>query len=411
MLAYLAGFAAGRTFRPPARWREVVDASFELVREKYVEEVPPDELTFHTLEGLYGALDDYSRFFTPEEYQEFQEEVSGNYGGVGLIISEGEEGISVVTPITGGPAFEAGMLPGDVIVEIDGEPVDGEDVEGACQRMRGRPGTTVALKFLRPPSASPEEVTLTRRIIHVPSVLSARMLRNGKARVGYVMLADFQEDAATRLTQAVERLKKEGMEALVLDLRGNGGGAYESALKVADLFLEEGLIVRVCYRQGRDVLEEATPRSLGDFPLAVLVNRGSASASEIVAAALKENGRAVLVGEPTYGKGSVQELFDLELPDGRAAAAKLTVAYFYSPSGRAISRRRNGTGRGLAPDYTVEMDPETRKRYSRALHNEWILANTGRAPGPWLEEVDPQLGKAIELLLSRLGRSREGPAE
>jgi len=325
----------------------------EEVHRSYVDtdEAGYDALIRHALSGMLQELDPYSQFLDKETYKDIQDDTSGHFGGVGIVISLKKGLLTVVSPMEDTPGFRAGILSGDIIVEVDGEETRDQGLSDAVKKMRGEPGTDVLLKILRPSTHHIEEITITRETIDVASVKDAEMVRDG---IGYIRVTQFNEPTGTALKAELETLVKEGMNGLVLDLRGNPGGLLTSAAEVAELFLPRGELI--VFTKGRNASTDGDPfvstgrahYTAKDFPMVILVNHASASASEIVAGALQDHKRAMLVGEKTYGKGSVQSIRPLE--DG--SAIKLTTAKYYTPSERVIHDN------GIEPDHTVVMSME-----------------------------------------------------
>lgn len=319
---------------------EVIDH----VRREYVDVIDEEQLVASAINGIIAELDKHSRYLDPREYADIQISAAGNYAGVGLDITVDDGKVRVVAPIDGTPAERAGILPGDVVVSVDDVPIQEGDIDDAVSRMRGVPGTPVTVDVFREGQPEALHFALTRSMIQVQTV-RGQYLGEG---VGYLKVAGFSDTTGDDLARAMESLRGSAgaeVEALVLDLRGNPGGVLDAAVTVADAFLERGLIVRGTGRAG-DARFERYARSGDDLEkleLAVLVNAGSASASEIVAGALQANGRARLVGERTYGKASVQTV--MPLTDGRAI--KLTTSRYFTASGRSIN------GHGLDPDVVV----------------------------------------------------------
>jgi len=318
----------------------------ERVRLEYVEPIDDGELIESAIRGMLGELDEHSRFLGEEEYEEIRITTTGNYAGVGLDVTLEAGKVTVVAPLDGTPAERAGILAGDVVVSVDDIPIDRENAEVAVERMRGRPGTEVTVDVVREGVQEPLRFALTRSEIHVKTVRS-EYLGEG---YGYIRLTGFSDSTDTDLKNAARELwsADPGLRGVVLDLRNNPGGVLDAAVDVADAFLERGLIVRGSGRARDARFEQYADAGdvLQDVRLAVLVNAGSASASEIVAGALRAHDRARLVGERTYGKGSVQTV--MPLSDGRAI--KLTTSRYFTPSGRSIN------GKGIEPDVVVAAD-------------------------------------------------------
>lgn len=317
----------------------------ERVKRDYVDEVDDDRLIEAAIRGMVSDLDPHSSYLDPEEYEEIRISTSGNYSGIGLEVGASEGQMVVVSAIDGSPAADAGVHSGDVIISIDGMPVDPTDLDDAILRLRGAAGTAVRLTLTRDGGLSPLSLDLIRAQIHLKSV-SYELV---EPSYGYVRLTHFSETTAADLNDAVEQMTRESggkLSGLVLDLRNNPGGVLDSAVEVSDAFLDDGLIVTA---EGRlpDAKFRLSARPgdiIGGMPMAVIVNRGSASAAEIVAAALQDNHRAVIVGVPTFGKGSVQTV--MPLSGGRAI--KLTTSRYFTPSGRSIHNR------GIVPDVRIE---------------------------------------------------------
>ncbi|MCU0857889.1 MAG: S41 family peptidase [Pontiellaceae bacterium] len=323
----------------------------EEVHRNYVNtnEAGYDSLIRHALTGMLQDLDPYSQFMDEESFEDLKEDTAGRFSGIGLEISTKEGLLTVVSPMEDTPAFRAGFLPGDIILEIDGNETRKMGLSEAVKKMRGEAGTTVKLKSIRPATHEIKENVLTRQEIEVASVKEAKLLEGG---IGYIRVIQFNEPTAGDLKKELSRLVGQKMKALVLDLRGNPGGLLTTAAGVAELFLPHGALI--VFTKGRSAgMDQQTFKSTGlthytDFPMVILINEGSASASEIVSGALQDHKRAVLVGEKTFGKGCVQSVLPLE--DG--AAIKLTTAYYYTPGERIIQDH------GIEPDIKVEMAPE-----------------------------------------------------
>ncbi|GAB4166496.1 MAG: S41 family peptidase [Geothermobacteraceae bacterium] len=329
-----------------------------LIRKSYVEEVALDRLVDGAIEGMLASLDPHSGYMPPEMFEEMQIDTTGEFGGLGIEITMEDGLLTIVTPLEDTPAFRAGLQPGDQIVKIDDQVTKDMDIMEAVRLMRGEVGTSVRLTIAREGSESLIEVSLVREIIQIHSVKS-RLLDAG---VGYIRLAQFQERTAEDLYQALDALGAENgapLSGLILDLRNNPGGLLDQAVAVADTFLKDGLIV---YTEGRDPesvlrFSAADDGNEPDCPLVVLINSGSASASEIVAGALHDHGRALIMGTRSFGKGSVQTIIPLE----SGAGLRLTTARYYTPSGTSIQAR------GIEPDVVVRPLSATEKEESGHL--------------------------------------------
>ena len=328
-----------------AELKELSDV-MDIIIENHVgdeEGVPKKKELMHgALRGMVDSLGDpYSVYFTKEEMESFKEDIQGKYAGVGMVIQKKvDEPLVVVSPIEDTPAFKAGIKPKDKIISIDGESTYKMTSNEAVTLLKGEPGTDVKVTIYRESTKETKEIVLTRAIVELKYVKS-EMKEN---KVGYLRITQFGEDVYPDVRTALVGLKKEGMKALVLDLRSNPGGALDQSIKIASMFLGDGRVVSVKGRTGQEQVYMREGRYYGDFPMVVLINEGSASASEIVSGALKDTGRAILVGEKTFGKGSVQSILPLPDEDG----IKLTIAKYYTPNGTSIH------GTGIEPDVKVE---------------------------------------------------------
>jgi carboxyl-terminal processing protease len=317
---------------------------YERIKREYVDKVDDHELMEKAVRGMVSALDPHSAFLDSEEFAEIRLSTMGSYPGVGIEVVAEDGGVKILRPIEGSPADQAGMQSGDVIVKIDGVDV-GADLAGAINRMRGAAGSTVRLVVRRGMSAELLEFSLRRAKVEVRSV-AQQALEPG---YGYLRISSFSETTSDDLARSITLLKRDnpgGLKGLVLDLRNNPGGVLEAGVAVADAFLERGLIVSADGRTADAQFQmEATPGDLiNGAPLVVLVNGGSASAAEIVAGALKDHGRAELVGHKTYGKGSVQTV----MPLSHGGALKLTTSRYFTPSGASIHDK------GILPDVLID---------------------------------------------------------
>jgi carboxyl-terminal processing protease len=318
---------------------------FEKVKQDYVEPVSDKKLLDGAIRGMLASLDPHSAYLDKEDYKELQVGTTGQFGGLGIEVGMEDGFVKVIAPIDDTPAKRAGVKAGDLVIRLDDKPVKGMTLKEAVDLMRGKPGTKITLTIIREGAEKPLMLTLTRDVIKVKSVKS-RLLENG---YGYVRITHFQSHTGESTIEAISDLKKKSkgkLKGLVLDLRNNPGGVLSAAVAVSDAFLNKGMIV---YTEGRtddaELKFTATPGDvLNGAPLVVLVNGGSASASEIVSGALQDQKRAVIMGQRTFGKGSVQTI----LPVGEGAALKLTTARYYTPSGRSIQNE------GIVPDIKLE---------------------------------------------------------
>jgi len=361
----------------------------EQIRRNYVEgdKVAYRDLVYGALRGMLQSLDPHSQFMDPETYREMESDTRGFFGGLGIVISVRDNVLTIVTPMEGTPGFRAGLLAGDKIMEIDGESTDQMNLSDAVKKLRGPPGSPVEIRVLRPQERELRTFTLERAIIDVPSVRDARMLDD---EIGYLRIVQFNEKTGQALQDALDALRREGMKSLVVDLRNNPGGLLNAAIEVSQTFLRSNDMV--VFTQGRDPNQRQTYRARGrdrdrdtQLPLALLVNRGSASAAEIVAGALQDHRRAILVGEKTFGKGSVQTVLPLE--DG--SALRLTTSKYYTPSERVIHDH------GIQPDIVVPMPAED---WQALLMQRSLLEGDPDAVPPEDRIEDMQLLRATDVL-------------
>lgn len=377
----------------PYRKLDVFAKVLAYVQNNYVEEVGEEQLVYGAIRGMLSTLDPHTLFMEPAEFRSMREDTSGEFGGLGLEIARRESSLVVLAPLDDSPAARAGIQPGDEITAIDGHPTGDLSLTDVSTRLKGPPGTQVRLLLFRTGFAEPREFVLVRDRIRVVSVES-RLL---DGRIGYVRIKSFQERTDHYLRKALADLRREAgprFGGLVLDLRNNPGGLLDQGVRVADRFLSAGNIVTTRSRSGRapDV-ERATARDTEPgYPMVVLVNAGTASASEIVAGALQDNGRAVVLGSWTFGKGSVQTL--IELDDG--SGLKLTIARYYTPSGRSIQES------GIAPDVLLESgEAEGSREAALPGHITNDRPAEGRpAPVPLAEVLPQPLPESEDLLLS-----------
>jgi carboxyl-terminal processing protease len=375
------------------------------IKRYYVEEKDPVELIKSGIEGMVESLDPFSDFLSPEESEEWIIRTKGEFGGLGIQIGIRDDWLTVIAPIEGTPAYRAGIRAGDRIVEIEGESTWGMRLQEAVKRLRGKPGTKVTIKIERPGVDEPIELTITRAKIHIKAVPFYTML---DGNVGYVSLSSFSQSASKELREAMDSLFAWGAKKIILDLRSNPGGLLQEAIKVANLFLEKGTLIVSTKGRLKNANDSYTapsdPPYGTDFPLVVLVNSGSASASEIVAGAVQDWDRGILIGDTTFGKASVQRIFNL---DG-GYELKLTTAHYYTPSGRSIERARKkgkkeekeeeegltyftrklkrelvGEG-GIVPDIVIEEKPSSLvlKAFSKGTLFSFAVKYTTEHPEP-----------------------------
>ena len=374
----------------------VFSYALDKVRKEYVDgqKVTYQDLVYGALKGMLNSLDPHSEFMDPEKFKELQNDTQGAFGGVGLIVQLKDSHITVVAPMTNTPGYKAGIRTGDRIVKIDSTSTVKMSTDEAVKILRGEPGTTVKITIFRPATEETREFTVTRASITVEMVTDI----NGKKdftlmdhKIGYVRLTQFGDKTSDDLGLALKKLKKQGMQALVLDLRWNPGGLLDQAVEVCSKFLPKGQLVVTT--EGRDPGENKKRyalghEELGDMPLVVLVNLSSASASEIVAGCLQDLKRAIILGETTFGKGSVQSI--LPLDDG--SALRLTTAKYYTPSHKVIHKV------GITPDVMVAITAEEEEalRVQRTAGGVDSLSEAERQRV--LSYGDPQLERAVDLL-------------
>ncbi|MDD5021194.1 MAG: S41 family peptidase [Endomicrobiaceae bacterium] len=328
----------------------------EIIDTNYVDTTQPKDLVIGAINGVVRTLDPYSQFMDEKSYKEMKAETQGSYGGIGLRITMQDNILTVLTPMADTPAYFAGILPDDKIIKIDSTTTEGISSDQAVKLMRGNPGTKVILTIFRPATKQELVFELKRKDIKIETVKKQIFEEN----IGYIRLSEFNAQSAGDIAKMLKELNKDGMTALILDLRNNPGGLLDSAIEICGLFIKEDSLV--VSTKGRDkALEQhyVTKKKplYPDLPIVVLINRGSASASEIVAGTLQDYKRALVIGGNSFGKGSVQTI--IPLSDGNAL--RLTIAKYYLPSGRTIAQRteKKDVKRGLDPDIKIEVAPET----------------------------------------------------
>jgi len=376
---------------------ELFSFVLEKVRKDYVDgqKLTYQDLVYGALKGMLNTLDPHSEFMEPEKYKELQNDTQGAFGGLGIVVSMKDNFVTVVAPMDDSPGFKAGIMSGDRIIRIDGVTTEKMSLPDAVKSLRGDPGSEVKLSVFRPSSGQIQDFKLTRSVITVDMVKDVHGKKEfplGEDKIGYIRLVQFGEKTSDDLEQALTRLKKEGMQGLLLDLRWNPGGLLDQAVDVCEKFLPRGQLI--VSTEGRNAAQNSrrTANGHGDelhgMPIVVLINLGSASASEIVAGCLQDLKRAIVLGEKSFGKGSVQSI--LPLQDG--SALRLTTAKYYTPSHKVIHEE------GITPDIAVPMsDLEERDiQLQRAPGGLESLPEKDR------ERVsnaqDPQLDRAMDLL-------------
>jgi carboxyl-terminal processing protease len=389
VLVFLLGvtIGLGRSDKSPAPSNNVYEdlkvftEVIGLLQKEYVEDTKSRDLVYGAIKGMLETLDPHSAFMPPEGYKEMQEETPGRFEGLGIEITLKDGILTVVTPIEGTPASKAGILAGDLIVKIDGEPTKNLTLMDSVKRLRGPRGTKVTITIMREGFTKPKDVPLTRDVIPVRSVRYELMDKH----YGYIRLSHFQEKTDSEFGKAIKALEEENkgpLKGLILDLRNNPGGLLDQAVKVSDRFIDSGVIVSIDGRREEQKMKfyAHAQGTMPHYPLVVLVNNGSASGAEIVAGAIQDLNRGVVVGTQTFGKGSVQTIFPLK--DG--SGLRLTTAKYYTPNGRSIHNK------GITPDIVVE-PPKPENEKAMTPEKEKVKKEEKKP-------VDIQLNRALELL-------------
>jgi len=369
------------------------------IQDKYVNKVGLEDLMKNAYKGMLVGLDPYSQFIDSESLVELRIETEGEFSGLGIEVIMKDGYLTVLTPIIDTPAFRAGMLIGDKIIKIDGYSTKNITIRETVKLLRGEANTKVTLTVLHEGETEPVDIVIERARIRVKSVRGARFVDEDN-KIGYMAISNFQENTVRDMDKAIKNLEKQGLESLILDLRFNPGGLLNVAKDMGDKFIKKGMIVSTRGRHKSQEHEYKAHRSgtYSDFPLIILVNKGSASASEIVAGAVKDHKRGILVGTTTFGKGSVQTLIPIE---NRDSALKLTTAKYYTPSGVLIEEK------GIEPDEKVELTRDELKElhaHLSRIHATDILTENGKKSDEKenkTEFVDVQLARAIDILKSK----------
>lgn len=386
----------------PYKEMKTMARAIELIRQDYVDgdKTGYEDLVYSALRGMLEELDPHSDFMDPKDFKGMQEDTRSEFGGLGVVVGMKNDRLTIVAPMEGTPGFRAGLLPGDVLLEIDGRSAEKMTLRDAVDKLRGEPGTLVKLAVGREGETEPLRFEVEREVIKVPSVRGAKVLEGGGPRIGYVRVTQFSEPTGKEFARALNDLEKQGIGALVLDLRFNPGGLLGSAVEVAGEFLPGGALV--AYTEGRSAAAERRYLAPGkgrkprDYPVAVLVNGSSASGAEIVAGALKDTGRALVVGETTFGKGSVQSV--VSLPDG--SALRMTTAKYFTPGQQPIHEK------GVAPHLIAAMSAEDEARLLALRRQEDLPAGTGEKDPGTVEDLPLQ--RAVDALRGALLHGREG---
>ncbi|MFH0732730.1 MAG: S41 family peptidase [Candidatus Omnitrophota bacterium] len=337
---------------------ELFADAISIINANYVDKVDPNALIYGALKGMLQSLDTHSGFLTPDQYEEIKIDTGGEFGGLGIEISIEDNLLTIITPLEGTPAEKAGIMPGYRIIRIDGESTEELSLDECIKKMRGLPGTKITLTILREDEEALRDYVLKRALIKVKSVKYALILEDN---VGYIRITDFQQRTAQELEKALRSIEKKGkLGGLILDLRNNPGGLLESSLQVAEQFLpKDSVIVSIKGKvdSQNEVFKSKNNRARVDFPIVVLVNKGSASASEIVAGAIKDNKRGLILGTPTFGKASVQTVIPLR----DNSAIRLTTSKYYTPNGEQIHNV------GIMPDVLLKKQMPTEEEVEETL--------------------------------------------
>ena len=378
---------------------ELFADAVSILRSDYVDELDSKKLIYGAMKGMLASLDDYSQFMDPDEYDEIRIETKGEFGGVGVEISLKDGILTVVAPIAGTPAEAALIRAGDKIVKIDGKVTKNVSLNDAVKQMRGKPGTMVTLTIWREADQKIFDVPIRRDIIKVRSIKKAELIAD---RIGYIKLVEFQQNTPRDLDEALKKMEAQGMEALILDLRNNPGGLLDGAVDVGERFLKKDKVIVSI--KARNPAESTVFKSSGrfvraDYPIIVIVNEGSASASEIVAGAIKDNKRGIILGSKTFGKASVQTVIPLK--DG--SALRFTTASYLTPGGKMIKNE------GIAPDVVIERESSlaAKKKDDIDIFEKMEEEKAEKAQAPELsgkpvkgkeKEKDNQLEAAVNLM-------------
>jgi len=396
-------------------FRRLVDVMDEVER-KYVDKgVTRQQLLEAAIRGVMSELDPYSSYISPKEIARFRTDVDQKFGGIGIQVGVKNNLITVISPSIGSPAYKAGVQAGDQIVEIEGKSAEGISVPEAVKKLKGEPGTEVTFTIARPSTGERKVIKVVRKVVILETVLgdlrnaddSWNFLIDDKARIGYIRISAFSGDTAARLRVVLRELHGQGMRGLILDLRFNPGGLLRSAVETCDMFLDEGVIVRIKTRNGTVNTRKARERgTFKTVPMAVLVNRYSASASEIVSACLQDHKKAVVIGERTWGKASVQSIVELQ----GGGAIKLTTASYHRPNGENIHKPKNPKPDdkwGVMPDdgYRIRLPLDEFSKLHAYRHQRDIIRANGEKPKE-SKFVDRQLKKAQEYLSAKMAKAK-----
>lgn len=405
-------YAVDQTYQ---QLKVIVDV-MELIKENYVDEIDSQKLIYGAAGGMVRELDDFSQFMEPDTYARVKSDTEGAFGGIGIKVEQSDGWLTVVTPLPNTPAYRAEMYPGDKIVKIEGEVTKDMLIEDAVKKLRGAPGTKVNITISREPEDKnadwiTRDITLVRELIKSENIKS-RVL---EGRIGYIKTIEFTGRVVEDFTKALAELKKKGAESLIIDLRYDPGGLLTASVDISRLFI--GGNKMIVYTKGRkkenyQEFRASARAPYAEMPLIILVNRFSASASEIVAGAMQDNKRAVIIGERTYGKASVQSM----IPLSDKSALRLTIARYYTPSGRSIHRDEKKNTGGIIPDIELKVSPETERKLIQQSEEFFYPGKESKEnkelPGKKKDPParDEMLERAVELLKARevLGNLKVG---
>jgi carboxyl-terminal processing protease len=399
------------------RFASRLSAAIDIISQHYVDDVNPRTLFEGGMQGMIQNLDPYSGFISSDEYNQFQVEIKQEFGGIGIEVDISNDQLTVFTPLPGTPAYDAGVMAGDVIVAVDGESTERIPIQDAVRRIQGKVGTSVTLTLQRPSEEQPRTVTLKRAKIAVESIRGDRRSPGGDwiytleddPRIAYIRLIRFGEHTADELRRALESLEGR-IDGMIIDLRGNAGGLLDAAIEICEMFINQGeTIVSIRRRHGvlqEEYLAQSGPIVDTSLPMAILVDGFSASASEIVAACLQDHGRAEIVGQRTWGKGTVQNVIDIE---PHRSAMRLTTATYWRPSGKNIHRHRDNDehdewGVRPGPEFEVKLTPQEYQKVSQSRRRRDVVQpadSTAELP----KVVDPQFDRALDFIRSALQKT------